>query len=67
MFYLEDYACKWIMSSILNSFMSREVVANYIKLHHTSVKKNNVQFNYNFPKIKVVSAYVCVISVGELR
>ena len=53
------------MSSILNSFMSREVVANYIKLHHTSVNKTNVQFNYNFLKIKVVSVYVCVYSVGE--
>ena len=33
----------------------------------TSVNKNNVQFNYNFLKIKVVSVYVCVISVGELH
>ena len=47
--------------------MSREVVANYKKLHHTSVNKINEQFNYNFLKIKVVSVYVCVISVGELH
>ena len=33
----------------------------------TSVNKTNVQFNYNFLKIKVVSVYVCVISVGELH
>ena len=38
--------------------MSREVVVNKINLHHTSVNKNNVPFNYNFLKIKVVS--VCV-------
>ena len=45
--------------------MSRKVVANYVKLHHTSVNKNNVQSSYNFLKIKVVSVYVCVNSVGE--
>ena len=64
MFYLERL-CLYV-DDVMNFkfFHAREVVANYIILHHTSVNKTNVPFNYNFLKIKVVS--VCVNSVGEL-
>ena len=37
--------------------MSREVVANYIKFHHTFVN-NNVQFNYNFLKLTKLADYI---------
>ena len=56
MFYLERLCVH--VDDVKNSFMSREVVANYTNSHHTPVNKNNVPFNYNFLKIKVVS--VCV-------